>query len=78
MLHYLPKEAVYVMFRYDDKETVMVILNNNDSEKPFKTAHYSQGLKGFNKGYEVISGRSIDDLSSLIIPAHSAMIVELK
>jgi hypothetical protein len=56
----------------------MVILNNNDNEKPFKKDHYSEGLKGATKGLEVISGKTVEDLSSLVIPAHSAMILELK
>jgi hypothetical protein len=56
----------------------MVIFNNSDQEKLFKSTHYSEGLKGATKGYEVITGKSISDLSALQIPAHSAMIVELK
>ena len=78
MLHYLPKEGVYAFFRYNDKENILVVFNNNAEEKPFKAAHYSEGLKGAVKGYEVISGKTIDDLASLRIPAHSAMVVELK
>jgi len=78
MLHYLPKESVYVYFRFNEKENIMVILNNNDAEKPFKTDHYREGLKGASKGLEVISGKNIEDLASLKIPAHSAMVIELK
>ncbi len=78
MLHYLVKEGVYAFFRYNDKENIMVIFNNNAEERPFKSNHYREGLKRANKGYEVISGKTIDDLSTLKIPAHSAMIVELK
>jgi neopullulanase len=78
MLHYLPKQGVYAFFRFNEKENIMVILNNNDGEKSFNTDHYSEGLKGATKGYEVISGKMVDDLSALKIPAHSAMIVELK
>ncbi len=78
LLHYLPKESVYAFFRYNDKENIMVIFNNSDQEKLFKSTHYSEGLKGATKGYEVITGKSISDLSALQIPAHSAMIVELK
>jgi glycosidase len=77
-LHFLPKEGVYVYFRYNANENIMVILNNNDNEKPFKKDHYSEGLKGATKGLEVISGKTVEDLSSLVIPAHSAMILELK
>ena len=78
MLHYLPKQGVYAFFRFNEKENIMVILNNNDGEKPFNIDHYREGLKGASKGYEVISGKTIDDLSALKIPAHTAMIMELK
>jgi hypothetical protein len=78
MLHYLPKEGVYAFFRFNEKENIMVILNNSEAEKPFKTSHYLEGLKGTTKGYEVISGKNVDDLSALKIPAHTAMIIELK
>jgi glycosidase len=78
MLHYLVKDGVYAFFRYNDKENIMVIFNNSAEEKPFKNSHYCEGLKGANKGFEVISGKPVDDLSTLKIPAHTAMIVELK
>ena len=28
--HYIPDDGLYVYFRYNDKESVMVILNSND------------------------------------------------
>jgi len=78
MLHYLPKGGVYAFFRYNEKENIMVIFNNNAEEKAFNPTHYSEGLKGATKGSDVVSGKNIDDLSSLKLPAFSAMIVELK
>ena len=78
MLHYLPKAGVYAFFRYNEKENIMVIFNNNAEEKSFNTAHYREGLKGATKGFDVVSGKSIGDLSTLKLPAFSAMIVELK
>ena len=56
----------------------MVIFNNNAEEKSFNFTHYREGLKGATKGSDVVSGKSIDDLSALKLPAFSAMIVELK
>ncbi len=78
MLHYLPKEGVYAFFRYNEKENIMVIFNNNAEEKPFRSAHYGEGLKGATRGFDVVSGKNVDDLSALKIPAYSAMILELK
>ncbi|MEI7421993.1 MAG: glycoside hydrolase family 13 protein [Prolixibacteraceae bacterium] len=78
MLHYLPKGGVYAFFRYNEKENIMVIFNNNAEEKSFNPAHYREGLKRATKGADVVSGKNIDDLSALKLPAFSAMIVELK
>ena len=78
MLHYLPKEGVYAFFRYNDKENILVIFNNNAVEKTFNSSHYREGLKGATKGYEVITSQTIGDLTTLKIPAHSAMIIELR
>ena len=78
MLHYLPKSGVYAFFRYNEKENIMVIFNNNGEEKSFDFNHYREGLKGATKGFDVVSGKNIDDLSSVKLPALSVLIVELK
>jgi L-rhamnose mutarotase len=38
MTHYIPENNVYVYFRYTDKKTVMVVINNNPTQQTFKTA----------------------------------------
>lgn len=79
MKHYVPSEGVYVYFRYNDNKSVMVILNDNDHEsKTIKKEMYVESLAGFTKGYEVISGTPVSDLSSFEIAPKSAMIIELK
>lgn len=77
-LHYLPREGVYVYFRSYANESVMVVLNNNSIEKSLNINHYQQGLKGANAGYEVISGKTIQNISTLKLPPYSSMIIELK
>ncbi len=56
----------------------MVILNSNDTKSRTITKEkYIESLKGFHKGHEVITGRTIDDLSSFTIEPETAMIIEL-
>ena len=38
MTHYIPEDNTYVYFRYDEKETVMVIINNSKENKSIKTS----------------------------------------
>jgi glycosidase len=76
--HYYPKEGVYVYFRYNEKESVMIVLNNSSEDKSLKTDRFKESLNGWKTGHEVISGKDISDLSSIPIPAQSAMIIELK
>ncbi len=78
MKHYLPKESVYVYFRYNDKESVMVVLNNSKENKTIKGNRFAESLKGFTSGTDIVSGKSIASLASLEVAAGSGMIIELK
>ena len=77
LIHYVPENDTYVYFRYNDKETVMVVLNNNDSAQTLQTGRFSEIMGKCTSGKEVISGKTYTDLSSLEVPAKSALIIEL-
>jgi neopullulanase len=69
---------MYVYFRYNDNESVMVILNKNDERKELDTAHFAESLPGFTSGRDILSGNEINDLSKIEVPGASAMIIELE
>jgi neopullulanase len=76
---FVPRDGVYVYFRYNDKETVMVVMNNNDKDaKTLEPGIYNEFISKFTHGKEVISGREINDLKDIIVPPKSAIIIELK
>ena len=76
--HYITDDGLYVYFRYNKKESVMVILNSNDTKSRTITKEkYIESLQGFHKGHEVITGKTIDDLTSFEIGPKTAMIIEL-
>ena len=80
LTHYIPEDGIYVYFRTLEKEkqSVMVIMNNNDKyEKTITTARYDENLKGFKRGKDVLSGSMISDLGTIAIPAKSVKIIEL-
>ncbi|HMI06437.1 MAG TPA: glycoside hydrolase family 13 protein [Flavobacterium sp.] len=74
---YLPQDNVYVYFRYNEKQTVMVILNNSAENKTFKTDRFAENIRNFKSGKDVISGKTVDLKTDISIEPKSACILEL-
>lgn len=77
LMHFAPEDGVYTYFRYTENKTVMVILNKNEVEKQLSTQRFSERLNGFSSGTEIITSTKINDISTIKVPAKSAMIIEL-
>jgi glycosidase len=76
--HYIPENNVYVYFRHNEKESVMVIINNSNETQKFKTDRFQENILNFTSGKDVISDRNIDLKKEITIEAKSSMILELK
>jgi len=77
--HFIPENNLYVYFRYNEKESVMVILNNSEKESRTLTRErYAEAMEGFTTGTDIITGTQINDLTSFSIGPKTAMIVELR
>ncbi|BEV02647.1 glycoside hydrolase family 13 protein [Chryseobacterium gambrini] len=75
--NFVPQNNVFVYFRYNEKESIMVILNNNDAEQTIDVKHFAESLKGFSKGKDIISGKEFPVKDNFKIPAKSSMVIEL-
>lgn len=78
LMHFIPENGIYVYFRYNDSESVMVILNNNAEEKTLTTQRFTERLQGFNSAENIVTKKSVTNLQSIVLPAKSATILELK
>ncbi|HRW63793.1 MAG TPA: cyclomaltodextrinase C-terminal domain-containing protein, partial [Bacteroidales bacterium] len=78
LTHFVPGDNVYVYFRYNQNECVMVVLNNNNTEKEIETSKYKEIMTGYNTGFEIIHQKKMETLNKIMIPAKSAFIIELK
>ncbi|HLP65324.1 glycoside hydrolase family 13 protein [Flavobacterium sp.] len=76
--HYVPDNNVYVYFRYNEKESVMVIVNNNPEKQTVKTARFNENIQKYTSGKEVISGKSLNVKNDIEIDGKSVLILELK
>ncbi len=77
-MNFLPENKVFTFFRYNDKEKVMVIINNNDKPQTLATKHFAEIIPENFNAKEVISDKVILVNKTLEIPAKSSLILEIK
>lgn len=77
LTHYLPEDGVYVYFRYTEKESVMVMLNNTNEDKEVNMKRFYENLKGYSTGRSVLDRRGWENLDIITVPAKSPLIIEL-
>lgn len=77
--HYMPKESVYVYFRYNEKEKVMVVLNNNEKAQTLDLSRFAESLKGISAGQDVITGKTfqLKPENKLTVSPKTSLILEL-
>ena len=76
-MQFLPQNNVYVYFRYNNTEKVMVIINNNPQEQELQLHRFSEIIKSSSQGKDIISGKDIPLRNSLKIAGKTSMIIEL-
>ncbi len=76
LTHFVPENNVYVYFRHNDEETVMVILNANEDEQTLDLARFSEFIHGVESGNEVITGESVELGEYMNIEAYGSMVIE--
>jgi len=77
LLHYNPKNGIYVFFRYNESDKVMIVLSKNNEDVSLDLSRFSQIIDGTESGREVITGNEIKLNGKLNIPAMTPMIIDL-
>ncbi len=78
LTHFIPERNVYVYFRHNNDETVMVVLNGAENGREIGLHRFSELLKGYQSGRDIISGRIYQLEQTLSISAREALILELQ
>jgi len=76
-MQYVPRNGVYVYFRYDDTKTVMIVTNTMAKETSVETARFNERMKGFGSARNVMTNEVVGDLGTLKIPGKTALVLEL-
>ena len=76
-LHYLPRDGVYVYFRDDDKQRLMIVLSRSDKAVELPLDRFAEGLKGATAGRNALTGDPVALNKTMTVPAHAALIFDV-
>jgi glycosidase len=72
---FVPENNVYVYFRYDEQETIMVVLNNSTKEESIHLSRFQEVLKGKKIFKNVLTNEFVNiDSQKLILSPKTATI----
>lgn len=78
MMQYLPKDGLYVYFRYKEKQTVMCVMNTSATEKQIDFSNYMERTNGFNTAMNIETNEKLNVQEKKTIPARTMWVLELK
>ncbi len=78
MTHYIPEYNVYIYFRYNESESVMMLLNDSNQTQNINTKRFNESLGDFKSGKDVITEKIIDVTSKITMEPKSVLILELE
>lgn len=78
LMHYVPQNGLYVYFRYDDKQTVMCIMNTSQEQRQVNWNTFRERTEGFTDALDVLSGRNSDMTRDLRVEPMQMLVLELK
>ncbi len=76
--HFVPRDNVYVYFRYDETDTIMVIMNANDEPYDLGLSRFREVWEGFGSAEDVLNGRIYNHFDTWTIPGRTALVLELR
>jgi glycosidase len=76
MMQFVPEDGVYVYFRYDAKQTVMVAMNTTKEKRTVAVSRYAERSNGFSKARNVVS-KETNALADFSLEAHQTVVLEL-
>jgi neopullulanase len=76
MMQYVPDDGVYVYFRYDKTQTIMVVMNTAKESKTISPKKYFERTSGFSKMKNIVSGE-VSPLDDFGVEAKASAVYEL-
>jgi glycosidase len=79
LTQFIPRDDVYVYFRWDESDTVMVVLNAAAEARTLGLGRFAERTGGYASGRDVVTGDAVDlTRPTLTVPARTAWVLELE
>lgn len=76
MMQYVPEEGVYVYFRYNDRQTVMVVMNTSKTDKTISFGKYAERTAGFTSAIDIIT-KNKTDFKDFTLGSYKTVVLQL-
>ena len=78
LTHYVPENGVYVYFRYNAEQKIMIVLNKNEKTISLSTQRFRNMIGESNTGTDIITGKQLSLENTIDVSPMSAMIIDCK
>jgi neopullulanase len=75
---FIPQDGIYVYFRYDAKDAVMVAVNKNKESKMLNLTRFREVLKDYRGGKDIATGKVFLLEEGMEIPGETALVIDLE
>lgn len=77
MIHFGPENGIYVYFRMNQDQKIMVVLNKNENETALPLVRFQELLNGHKLAKNIISNESFDLGETIILNGYGAFVFEI-
>ena len=77
MIHYAPRNGIYVYGRIKDGHTALVILNAAVTDQKLEMDRFSDVTQQYTNGRDVITSKIFEIKKAIMIPAKGVYVLEL-
>jgi len=78
LMQYVPDDGLYVYFRYDEKQTVMCVMNTGDKMKTVNLDNYTEMTKGYKEVKFITSDDTLEGNNFSIQPKQIVILEVIK
>ncbi len=78
LTHFVPEDGVYVYFRHNAEQKVMMVLNKNKDPYTLNLDRFAEMLDGVKRGTDVLNGGTIPLGQSIVLKPLQPLVLELK
>jgi neopullulanase len=77
-MQFVPENGVYVYFRYTSTQTVMCIVNSNETPATIDLSRFAERMNGFTKALDAATGATFNLEPTLTLGEKYVLVLELK